>query len=502
MTRKICFFTVMTALFLLAAPSLRAAQSGTCGDNVTWTIDDEGVLTIEGTGAMTDYVIFSPWQKLSPIKAIIGDGVTTIGNCAFYECTGLTSVTIPNSVTSIGEKAFAYCSGLESITVDAGNSTYDSRDNCNAIIETKTNILIAGCQNTTIPSSVTSIGNSAFASCSGLTSVTIPNSVTNIKYYAFANCTGLEKIESLAETPPTCGSDAFYNVDKKKCVLSVPRKSINAYKTATEWKDFTNINALAKGTCGDSVTWTLDDQGVLTLEGTGAMTDYGWDTSPWQKLSPTKALIKDGVTTIGDYAFQGCKGLTSVTIPNSVTSIGYYAFYGCTGLTSVTIPASVTSIGAAAFYGCTGMTSVTIPASVTSIGEVAFSYCSGLEKIESLAETPPVCGSGAFWEVDKNKCVLSVPEKSINAYKAAEGWKDFLQIISGIGGVAQESNAGVSARNGEITVTGVADNAVVEVYSTSGALVYRGASKTVSVPSAGIYIVKAAGRTFKVKTTR
>ena len=166
------------------------------------------------------------------------------------------------------------------------------------------------------------------------------------------------------------------------------------------------------------------------------------------------------------------------------------------------IPNSVTSIGVWAFLGCSGLTSVTIPASVTSIGDWAFSWCTGLEKIESLAENPPSCDSYALYYVDQKKCVLIVPEKSINAYKTAYGWKDFLNIVSGISGVTQENNAGVSARNGEITVTGVADNAVVEVYSTSGALVYRGTSKTVSVPSAGIYIVKTAGRTFKVKVTR
>ena len=260
-----------------------------------------------------------------------------------------------------------------------------------------------------------------------------------------------------------------------------------------------NLRAAKSGKCGANVTWTLDDQGVLTIEGTGAMDSNG--SNQWRSFSPKKAVIKDGVTTIGDYAFYNCTGLTSVTIPNSVTSIGDYAFAVCTGLTSVTIPNSVTSIESYAFSACTGLTSVTIPASMKSIGNRAFGVCTGLTKIESLAETPPTCGSDVFYYVDKNKCVLAVPGRSVEAYKAAEGWKDFLNIISGIHGVAQE-NANVFARNGEITVTGVADNTVVEVYSTSGALVYRGTSKTVAVPSADIYIVKAAGRTFKVKTAR
>ena len=119
---------------------------------------------------------------------IIPDSVTSIGDNAFAWCTGLTSVTIPNSVTSIGDEAFSGCSGLTSLKVEDGNPKYDSRNNCNAIIESSTNTLIAGCKTTTIPSSVTSIGEKAFAHCTDLTSITIPNSVTSIGNGAFSHC--------------------------------------------------------------------------------------------------------------------------------------------------------------------------------------------------------------------------------------------------------------------------------------------------------------------------
>ena len=135
------------------------------------------------------------------------------------------------------------------------------------------------------------------------------------------------------------------------------------------------------------------------------------------------------VTSIGDGAFANHSGLTSVTIPNSVTSIGNYAFFNCSGLTSVTIPNSVTSIGEFAFAYCSGLTSVTIGNSVTSIGDSAFKDCSGLTKLVSLAVEPPICGEGAFEKVDKTTCQLLVPEESINKYKTADQWKEFLNIL-------------------------------------------------------------------------
>ena len=198
----------------------------------------------------------------------IPNSVTSIWDWAFYRCTGLTSITIPNSVTSIGGYAFDECSGLTSIVVASGNTTYDSRENCNAIIETSSNTLIAGCQNTiipnsvtsigefaffgcsgltsiTIPNSVTSIGNSAFYWCTGLTSIEIPNSVTSIGYRAFEGCYGLTSITCHALMPPTCGYLVFNNVDKS-IPLYVPEESIEDYQAAEVWKDFTNIQAIAE----------------------------------------------------------------------------------------------------------------------------------------------------------------------------------------------------------------------------------------------------------------
>ena len=207
------------------------------------------------------------------------------------------------------------------------------------------------------------------------------------------------------------------------------------------------------GTCGDNLQWKLTDEGVLTITGTGEMQDWHKSKpSPWHADKSVKqVIIGDGVTTIGSSAFSDCDSLTSVTIPNSVTTIGsgafefcfsltsltipnsvttigHGAFYGCSSLTSVTIGNSVTEIGYYAFSGCSSLTSVTIPNSVTTIGYYAFSGCKNVKQITSEAVTPPICSAGSFERVNRNECKLIVPKNSVDAYKKADGWKEFFLI--------------------------------------------------------------------------
>ncbi len=316
--------------------------------------------------------------------------VTSIGKYAFYKCSGLISVTIPNTVTSIGEGAFWDCSGLTSLSVEAGNTVYDSRNNCNAIIETSTNTLIFGCHNTTIPNSVTSIGEAAFAYCSGLTSVTIPNSVTSIGKYAFYKCRGLTSV-TIPNSVTNIGDDAFFGCS------GLTSLSVEAGNTVYDSRN--NCNAII-----ETSTNTL----IFGCHNT---------------------TIPNSVTSIGDWAFSYCEGLTSITIPNSVTSIGKWAFYYCSGLISVTIPNSVTSIGDWAFSYCEGLTSITIPNSVTSIGSRAFYGCSGLTSVTNYATTPQSINSNMFYNVNRYTCVLNVPKESVSLYQAAEGWKEFTNIV-------------------------------------------------------------------------
>ena len=183
-------------------------------------------------------------------NSVMPNSVRSIGDCAFYGCTGLTELILPNSVRSIGDIAFTYCSGLEKITVESGNSCYDSRDNCNSIIDTEFNTLIVGCKNSVIPNSVTSIGYYAFYGCSGLTELTLPDSVASIGDGAFICCSDLSKITSLAEIPPMCGSGVFDRVNKTNCELIVPVISVTAYKQAEVWNEFSNI----RGFSGEEAT--------------------------------------------------------------------------------------------------------------------------------------------------------------------------------------------------------------------------------------------------------
>ena len=307
----------------------------------------------------------------------IPNSVWSIERGAFSGCSGLTSIEIPNSVERIEQPAFAGCTGLTSVVVASGNTKYDSRENCNAIIETSSNTLFFGCKKTIIPNSVTSIGEAAFSGCSGLTSIEIPNSVTSIGAVAFQDCSGLTSV-TIPEGVTSIGDWAFDGCSGLTSITmpnSVTSIGQDAFRRCTSLPVIDNIRY------ADTYLVVVTDK------------------------TKTSYTIKEGTKFIGSFAFDNCNGLTSITIPNSVTSIGEAAFGGCSGLTSVTIGNSVTSIGKNAFASCEGLTSIEIPNNVTSIGSSAFYWCTGLTSV-TIGNSVTSIGYQAFYNCYKITSVI------------------------------------------------------------------------------------------------
>lgn len=326
--------------------------NGKCGANLTYVLDRNGCLSITGEGDMTNYTDASavPWFSLRSLitKVSFSGNITNIGAYAFDYCVNLTSITIPDSVISIGAYSFYGCSDLRGIT---------------------------------IPKNVTGIGASAFAGCTNLSAVTISDSVTSIGASAFAGCTSLTNI-SIPDSVTSIGEGAFDN-------------------TGVD----TSQIAFRRGNCGANLKWALLGNHQLRIYGTGAMTDFSASSAPWYKEREqiAEVILSDGVSGIGNYAFIGCKALTSVVLADSVTKIGKHAFDQCngvsgidmgniteiaeyafeqSGLTQVQISGSATvTIGNDAFAGCAALKTVTLEQCTLKAGDRICKGCTGLEKI-------------------------------------------------------------------------------------------------------------------------
>ncbi len=318
--------------------------------------------------------------QISPslTSVTIGNSVASIGIAAFSMCDNLASITIPQTITSIHHTAFVACRNLTEMIVETGNPTYDSRENCNAIIETATNTLISGCKNTIIPNTVTSIGQEAFKTCYGLTNVTIPNSVTCISDYAFNYCFELTEIICESATPPNIGEWPFNNnaTDRK---IYVPAESVEDYKKAEGWNAYADviIPYNFEQNNNNKITYITNDGEIVTPKNDAFNVNI---TSNIYENGLGTITFDGNVSTIGDDAFYKCYNLMSITIPNTVTSIGEQAFSFC-GITSIAIPNSVTDIESACFYSCESLESITIGKSVENIDGSMFSGCENLASI-------------------------------------------------------------------------------------------------------------------------
>jgi len=334
--------------------------------------------------------------------AHIGNGISVINSFAFGMCTHLVNISYPESITTIEGYAFAHCYALTEIPVTENTTIIRNSafQNCSGLI------------NIVIPQSVTIIGSSAFAECYNMTNIKLPDGLTVLGSSVFQNCRSLTEI-TIPDGPTIIYTSLFNGCTNLKEVWipsSITSIDSNAFNNCTsltdvyftgsqsQWHAISGYNNIPRdcmlhycaGTCGDYLTWTISSNGVLTISGTGSMDDYSADydenlgsyctTALWHDL-PVQVQVENGVTSIGAYAFYGCRNLTSVTLPESMTHIGDNAFYDCQNLPSIIFPDNITDIGYSAFYNCQRLATITLPACLNQIGDHAFQNCSSLADI-------------------------------------------------------------------------------------------------------------------------
>ena len=426
--------------------AVQPVASGTCGTNLTWRLDENGTLTISGTGAMTDYsyAVGNNWNgQASRIKSVVvGSGVTSIGQWAFYNCSAIESVTVASSVKTIGDHCFEGCASLSSIVLPVGVETisYGAFRFCYALeslvlpdgLKELGNDSLHNCTGLThlvIPASVTTIWDQTLSGCTriktagpigsgcdlefgwtyalpryafaylpALESAVLPDSISSISEGAFDWCSALKSV-SFSRNVSSVGNYAFYYCDKLTDVYYNGTQAqwdamtigSNNYRLTNAAKHF---NPSASGTIGN-LSWQLKD-GVLTISGSGAM-NLPLDKNYWYpyRENINSLILESGVTSIDESAFSGCSNLTEVSIPGSVTIIGDGAFNSCYSLTGVSIPAGVTTIGEGAFAFCSDLKDLALPNTLGSIGVRAFYNCYRLDNVAIPSNVTGI-GNNAF----------------------------------------------------------------------------------------------------------
>lgn len=418
-------------------------KHGTCGDNLTWKLED-GTLTISGTGEMYNYFVdsaASPWneEKEEIINIILPEGITRIGAWAFCGCSKLKNIEIPSSINRIADFAFCDCSSLTSVIIPEGVKSVENSvfQNCSSL----TSVII--------PESVVSIEPAAFYQCRELTSIKIPDNVTVLGTSAF-KLSGLTNV--VIPKGVTCISGSVFEGCKNLIDITIP-------------ESVTVIGTTAFAGCG--ITKIEIPSGVTSI-GVCAFEDCENLTSV--EMSPN-------ITNIGWGAFSKCSKLTSITIPPNVTKIGERTFYECNSLMDVTIPENVTSIGRNAFYNCDSLISVTIPQNVTEVGEYVFYSCGNLKNV-TIMEGVTKIGYEMFYDCSCLESITIPSTVKYMGYRAFSGCKNLkeVKIIDGVNKIADYAFAGcMSLTTIEIPVS------VTSI--GKGAFYYCNSLTTIEIPS-------------------
>ena len=401
-----------------------------------WDTNGDGELSETEAAAVTNLgTVFKSNKSITTFNELqYFTGLTSIGDYAFYYCTALKSVKIPNSVTSFGFDAFYYCSSLSSITIPNGVTTFGnySFSNC------------SGLTSITFPNSLTSIGYRAFNNCSSLTSISIPSSVTSIDTYAFGKCSGLSSITVAS------GNTVF---DSRNNCNAIIKKSNNSLILGCK----NTIIPTSVTSIGSNAFYGCSNLSYISIP--NSVTSIG--SNAFESCSSLASItIPSSVISIGSYSFSYCSNLSSITvangntvydshnncnaiitksdnslfigckntvIPSDVTSIRTNAFYGCTGLSSIIIPDNITTIGGSAFYNCSSLSSISLPNSITGIGNSAFSACYNLVTVKAENPIPVSITQNVF--SNRKNAILYVPNGSKSVYSTADYWKEFKEII-------------------------------------------------------------------------
>ena len=378
-------------------------QQGSCGANVTWTLNKDGVLTISGSGAMKNYTYKSemPWYRYnSQIKTVkiengvtsigdyafygmpamkeivIPDGVKTIGAYAFKNCTALKTAELPSTLTKLGESAFYGCSALTKMNIPEGIYTiwaYTFK-NCTSLAEV------------TLPSTLIKLDEASFYGCSSLEELQIPDQVSIIGIYTFKNCSKLRTVK-LPTALTGVREAAFYGTALTDVTLPSKVQTIGSYafKNCTSLKSVQMPDGLQK--IDDSAFYGCTSLVALELpDSVTSINNYAFRRCTGLQ----KIQFSNGLKTIGECAFYGCTGLTELNLPDSVTEMGSYAFKTCTGVTSIHIPTGVETLKESVFYGCSSVTAVEVPSNVKRIENYVFASCSGLKEIRFIGNMPEI----------------------------------------------------------------------------------------------------------------